>query len=217
HHDRTRAVNSVDARCEHTNLLLAVFHAEVDVCAFAATDPVTLSLQDFFGPAVFDLFYVGDELLGVGGNAQEPLFQVALLDNRTAAPADPARRLFIRQHSFFFRAPVDLRDLFISQVAVQHLQKEPLVPLVKLGPVRGDLARPVVTDAEAFHLSAHVYDVVFGPVARVHAALDGGLFRGLSEAVPADGMQHVEALQALEPRERVADGIVAHVPHVQKA
>src|SRR3712207_7841624 len=42
------------------------------------------------------------------------------------------------------------------------------------------------------------------------------LFRS-PEAVPADGVDDVKALQPLEPRERVADGVVAHVPHVQEA
>src|SRR6185503_15622793 len=130
------------------------------------------------------------------------------------APADTTRRLFIRQHGLFFRTPVDLRDLFISQAAVEHLQKEPLVPFVVVRTVRGDLARPVVADAESLQLPAHVCDVFFGPVARVYTTLDRSLFRGLAETVPTNWVQHVEALEALEPCERIADGIIAHVPHV---
>src|ERR1041385_4778882 len=94
HHDRSRAVNSVDARREYTNLLLAVFDCEVDVCAFTATDPVALSLQNFLGPSGFDLFYVSDELFGVISDAQKPLFEIALLDLSAATPADSTRRLF---------------------------------------------------------------------------------------------------------------------------
>src|SRR6185369_12355081 len=127
-----------------------------------------------------------------------------------------SRRLLVREHSLFLRTPVDLRHLLIGQILFEHLQEEPLVPLVIVRPVRRDLARPVITDAETLQLPAHVRDVVFGPVAWIHAAFDRGLFRRLSETVPADGMQHVEALQPLEPGERITNGIVAHVTHVQE-
>jgi hypothetical protein len=83
--------------------------------------------------------------------------------------------------------------------------------------VGGDLAPPVEAEAHPLELPAHVLDVRLGPLARHHAALDGGLLGRLAETVPAHRVQDVEALQALEPRERVADGVVAHVPHVQKA
>src|SRR4026209_1278917 len=95
HHDSSRAVNSVDTRGEHTDLLLAVLYAEVNVGAFATADTIALTLQNFLGPTVFDLFYVGDELLGVVSDAQEPLLQIALLDRRTTAPANAGRRLFV--------------------------------------------------------------------------------------------------------------------------
>ena len=42
----------------------------------------------------------------------------------------------------------------------------------------------------------------------------GGVFRGHAEGVPAHGVQDVEALHALVAGHHVADGVVAHVPHV---
>jgi hypothetical protein len=204
-HDSRRAVDRVDARGEHTYLLITIFDLEIDIRAFTAADPIALTFQNLVGPTRFDLFNVGDELFCVVRDAQEPLFQVSFLDLSAASPADSSRRLFVREDSLFFGTPVDLRDLLIGQVLFQHLQEEPLVPLVIIRPVRSDLARPVVTDAEPLQLPAHVRDVVLGPVAWIHTAFDRGLFRGLSETVPADGMQHVEALQPLVPGERITD------------
>ena len=47
------------------------------------------------------------------------------------------------------RAPVHRRALAVRQVALEHLQEEPLVPLVVVGQAGGDLALPGVADAEA--------------------------------------------------------------------
>jgi hypothetical protein len=46
------------------------------------------------------------------------------------------------------------------------------------------------------------------------AALDGGVFRGHAEGVPAHGVEDIEAPHALVPGDYVADGVIAHVAHV---
>src|SRR6185295_3718196 len=107
--------------------------------------------------------------------------------------------------------------LLVRQAPFIHFQKEPLVPLVILGSVGGDLARPVVTDSESLHLATHVRNVLFGPIAWINAALDRCLFGRLAKTVPADRMQDVETLQTLVPGERIADGVVPHVAHVEEA
>ena len=38
-----------------------------------------------------------------------------------------------------------------------------------------------------------------------------------TECVPTHGLQHVPAVHAHESREHIADGVIAHVPHVQAA
>src|SRR6266571_4397146 len=81
--------------------------------------------------------------------------------------------------------------------------------------MRGDLTRPVITDAEALHLAFHMRDILFGPIAWLNATLDRCLLSRLAKAVPTDRMQHVESAQSLVPGQRVADRIIAHVAHVQ--
>ena len=46
------------------------------------------------------------------------------------------------------------------------------------------------------------------------AGLDGGVFGGQAERVPAHGVQHVKAPHPLVAGHHVADGVVAHVAHV---
>src|ERR1043165_502365 len=95
-HDRGRTVDGVDARREHTNLLVAVLELKLDKRAFTAADPIALPFQNLLGPTGFDLFDVRSELFRVVGDAQEPLLEIALLDRRAAAPANAARRLLVR-------------------------------------------------------------------------------------------------------------------------
>src|SRR5260370_23795601 len=80
-----------------------------------------------------------------------------------------------------------------------------------------NFARPVVTDAQALQLAAHVDDVFFSPVAWIHTTFDCGLFGRLTKTVPTNRMQNIETLQALEPRKSIADGIITHVAHVQES
>ncbi len=47
--------------------------------------------------------------------------------------------------------------------------------------------------------------------------LDSRIFRGQTESIPAHGMQHVETLHGLETRHNIADGIVAHMAHMDLA
>ena len=69
--------------------------------------------------------------------------------------------------------------------------------------MRGDLARPVIADAQALELAAHNLDVFFRPVARLNPALNRRLLRRLAKTVPANRVQDVEAAQALVPGQRI--------------
>src|SRR6185312_13196788 len=182
--DRSRSINGVDASREDTNLLIAILDGEVNVSPFAATDPIALPLQDFVWPARLDLGDIFYELFCIFSDAQEPLVQISLFNCSSAAPANPARGLLVRQHGLLFGAPVDGGSFLIRQTSLKHLEKEPLVPLIEVRPMRRDLSRPVVADSEPLQLPAHVNDVFFGPGSRIDATLDGGLLSRLTKTVP---------------------------------
>jgi len=60
-----------------------------------------------------------------------------------------------------------------------------------------------------------VRDVAEGGCFGVDAALDRGVFRGQAERVPPERMEDVETLQPFQPRDDVADDVVANVPDVR--
>src|SRR5208337_2621842 len=67
---------------------------------------------------------------------------------------------------------------------------------------------------QARQLLAHVADVTERKFRGVTLALDGGVLRRQAKRVPTDGMKHVVALHPHITGQRIANGIVAHVPHV---
>ncbi len=48
----------------------------------------------------------------------------------------------------------------------------------------------------------------------MHFALDGGVFRRQAEGIPTHRMKNIKTAHALVARHHIADGIVAHVAHV---
>ena len=49
---------------------------------------------------------------------------------------------------------------------------------------------------------------------RMNSALDSGVLRRQTEGVPTHRMEHVEAAHAFVARHHIADGIIAHMAHV---
>ena len=81
-------------RVVNTRIFCLLFlTAEVDVSAFAASNPIALALEHLLRPGAFDLLDVRDELLGIFSDAQKPLLQVSFLDRGATAPTDASRTI----------------------------------------------------------------------------------------------------------------------------
>ncbi len=131
-----------------------------------------------------------------------------------AAPARAVDHLLVGEHGLVGRAPVDRRPPAIGDALLEHAQEQPLVPAVVVGQAGGDLAVPRVADAEALQLPLHVRDVGERPRLGVELVLDRGVLGRQAERVPAERVQHVEALHPLQAGDDVADHVVADVADV---
>ncbi len=190
---------------------------EGEAHAVALADPVLLHRLDALGPAGQAGAHGRQQLVGVLRDLQVVAGDLALLDRRARAPAAAVDDLLVGEHGLVDRVPVDDLRAPLGDAGFEHLQEQPLVPAVVLGPAGGDLAAPVDGQPERLHLRLHVRDVVVGPLRRRHAVLHGRVLGRQPEGVPAHRHQHVHALHAQLAREHVVDGVVAHVPHVQLA
>ena len=107
--------------------VVAALDRQVELGALGAADPVALHGLDPLGPvqAVEGV----QQLVGVGGDAEEPLLEVAL-DHQVAAALAGAvgQDLLVGQDGLAARAPVDRGVLAVGQAGLQEAQEDDLVP-----------------------------------------------------------------------------------------
>ena len=193
-HHEGGAPQRVGAGGEHLQRV-APLGPERHVGAFAAPDPVGLQGTDALRPVDS---VEAQQLLGVAGDAQEPLLQIALDHRRgaTLAVAPLPHHLFARHGGVAVGAEVHRGMAAVGEAAGEQLEKEPLRPAVVLGIGGGGLALPIPHRAHAAKLAAHAVDVGVGPLLGVDVAADGRVLRGQRERVEADRVQHVVPLHA---------------------
>ena len=97
----------IDPCRKNADLLFSgVLHSEINQGPLAAADPVTLHGAHFFGPTWHRIQPI-EEFVRILRDAQKPLLQFALLDQRIfMPPAATANNLLVRQHGGAHRAPV---------------------------------------------------------------------------------------------------------------
>ena len=98
---------------------------------------------------------------------------------------------------------------------VEELEKDPLGPAIVVGIGGREFSAPVVAEAEHFQLSAKRCDISIGGFAWGCAGLDGMLFGGQSEGVPAHRVQHLRAGHASVATDDVCGGVAFGMSHVQ--
>ena len=187
---------------------------ERDLDTLAAADPVGLHGPHTLRPAIEPLERA-EQLIGVGRDVEVVHRDLALLDQRAGAPATAVDHLLVGEHGLVERIPVHDAGLFVCDAFFAHPQEQPLIPAV-IGRVAGrELTLPVERKPERLQLLLHVRDVVAGPFGRGDAVGHRGVLRGQTERIPTHRLHHVAALHTHEARQRIADGVIAHMTHVQ--
>ncbi len=159
---------------------------------------------------------IGEEPLGVVGDAEEPLAQVALDHLEATALTVSVDDLFVGEHRLVVGTPVHRRLRLVGEAPVEQLQEQPLVPAVVVGVMRGQLPPPVVHGTQTLDLLGHLADLGLGVLPGMDAGADGGVLGREPEAVPTDGREDVVPPHRHEAGEQVAVGVVADVTLVQR-
>jgi len=98
---------------------------------------------------------------------------------------------------------------------LEHLQEDPLRPLVVVGVGGVDLAVPVKGQAEALQLGLEARHVLTGDDLRVDMSFHGVVFRRQAEGVPAHRVEDIIALQPLFAGDDIHCRIAARMADVQ--
>ncbi len=190
--------------------------AEVELGSLRAPDPVPLHGLDPLGP--FEGLEVGQELVGVVGDPEEPLLQVALLDEVAGTLTGPVRQhLLVGQHRLAAGAPVDRGLGPVGETGGQERQEDDLVPLDVLRVVAADLPPPVVDGPERGDRLLQLGDAGLGEHPGVGARLDGGVFRRQAEGVEPERGEDGVPQHGPMTDQQVTEGVVADVAHVRRA
>ena len=206
----------IGARGKHAQQTLLTINVvrEGEVHTRTATNPVGLHGTHALRPAR-QAVQCGQQFFGVARDVQVVHRDFALLDERTRAPATTVNDLLIGEHGVVDRVPVHGARALIGNALLEHAQEQPLVPTVVVGAAGGHLAVPIDAEAQRLQLALHIGDVVVRPLRRRHLVLHRRVFRRQAESIPAHGLQHVAALHAHEAADDVANGVIAHVAHMQ--
>ena len=205
-----RAEHRVGTGREHGDLL-AAGRLEDELRPFAPADPVLL--KEGGGGRPVEVREVFQEALSVVRDAKEPLVEEALLDRRVAALAAAVDDLLVREHRLVLGAPIHRRALLVREPRLEELEKEPLRPLVVGRIGGGELVPPVEHAAEPAQLAAERGDVSRDQLCGIGADGERVVLGVNAEGVETHRLEHVVALESLEPavdvrareREHVAD------------
>ena len=194
----------------------AVGEGEVEVDTLGAANPVALHGAHLLWPLI-QCVQVRQQLFGVVGDLDEPLVDFTALDRVVTAPATAVHHLFVGQHGLVGLAPVHLGFLLVGQALFKQAGEKPLFPAVVAWVAGCQFPIPVVGEAKPPQLLAHVINILCRPLRRRHLVLDGRVFSGQAEGVPAHRLQYILTLHALVARDYVGNGVVAHMAHMQLA
>ena len=97
----------------------------------------------------------------------------------------------------------------------EHLQKNPLGPLIILGVGGVDLTVPVEGEAQCLELLPEVVNILLGDDGRMDVVLHGEVLGGQTESVPAHGVQHIVAVFTALAAYHIQRGVAAGMADVQ--
>jgi len=215
HHEEGGAEQRVRPGGEHRHRFRPAVDPKVDLGTQGPADPVALHRQHLVRPLTLKLRHVVQQPVGIVGDAEVPLRQLALDHQGVAALAAAVDHLLVGQHGLTVGAPVDVRGLAVRKPALVHLQEEPLIPVVVLRVTGVERAVPVERAAVAAHGCALGGYVLVRPTGRVDGPLDGGVLSRQAEGVPTDRVQDVVALLHPVARQDVTQGVGLGVAHVE--
>ncbi|KIT99166.1 hypothetical protein QU38_02905, partial [Staphylococcus aureus] len=146
HRDEARPENGVGpSRVDFD--AVAVRKRPVELQALGLADPVLLHQLHLVRP-MLERLDAGQQVVGEFGDLEEPLAELAPLDQRARTPAAPVDHLLVGEHGHVDRVPVDCRFLAIDQAILEEIEEDGLFVAIIVRLAGGELAGPVEREAQ---------------------------------------------------------------------
>ena len=161
---------------------------------------------------------VSQQRIGVCGGAQNHCSSARC---STGVPScrqqQPSTTCSVGQHGSALRTPVNQRLLAIGQAAFEHAQRNGLlIPAIIFRLAGGDFAIPVVGKCEATMRPFHLRDVSEQSTHAAASDFSSPRFQRAGRTRPSPWGAERYSAHPHVARERVANGVVANVPDVQR-
>ena len=186
------SVECIRSCCINSDLLISSFYREVNFCTVRFSDPVSLHLLNLLRPVKF--IKVIQQTVCIFCNAKHPLTKVLLCNVCTTTLTFTIHNLFVCKTCLTGRTPVDRELFFISKTFLEHLNKDPLCPLVELRICCIHFHIPVIQCCDIIDLSLDVRNIRLCGFRRVNAHLDRIVLSRKTECIPSHWMNDVVSL-----------------------
>ena len=192
---------------------MIAFNFKFDECPLAAPDPVFLHGFDRQRPVYSVKPF--QQAISISGNFEKPLLQLFGRHAGAATFAIAVYHLLPRQNSLARRAPINRRQLSISQTIFIHQQKKPLRPFVIFRLASGNFPRPIIRKTDGFNLAAEGGNICPRRFARVHAGFDSIVLGREPKGVKTHRVQNGLALHSQITGVNIGRCVAFRVPHMQ--
>ena len=150
-------VKGIHSCGEDFEFQVLLIHLEFHGGAVGSSNPVSLHGFGLLRPV--QTLQIFQKLIGILGDAEEPLGQVFLDDGRLASFAGTVENLLVGQDRVTARAPVYRSIFSVSQTILVELHKQPLGPFVVVWCAGHHFMVPVEHGTHGFQLHFHGLDV----------------------------------------------------------
>ena len=145
------------------------------------------------------------------------MIHVALLDDRAAAPAFAVNDLFIGEDRIVDGVPIDLGRLAVNQTLFPEFQEDGLLLFIIGNIAGGEFAGPIQRKPQTLKRGAHFVDILIGPIFRMTACGNRGIFRWHTETIPAHRMENLKTLRLFIARDDIAHRVIPDMAHMDAA
>mmetsp|Transcript_34161 Transcript_34161/g.113987 ORF Transcript_34161/g.113987 Transcript_34161/m.113987 type:complete len:486 (+) Transcript_34161:46-1503(+) len=212
-HNVRRAHQRVGARGEDAHVLPAALGRKADLRPLGPADPRPLHRHRPLWPV--EPVELCCEPVGERSDLEHPLPQRLALHREASALREAVDDLLVGEHRAEAGAPVDRLLVLEGEALLEELEEDPLRPLDVPHVRRGELALPVVREAQRAELPLEVCNVLLGRHLRVRARVHRVLLGGQAKRVPPHRVQHVVVAHPPVASHDVGRRVALWVPDVQ--